>query len=325
MKALIVCHLGKGIGLGHFSRSMVIAKELSKNFDLRVQFLIQGNEFSNNDLKKFKATFINSKANLNDSIKKLSLVDIIFFDLNKKFVKNNLKEILIDLQILGTKIVAIDGLLNFRKYLNLIFIPSFYFPLFDSLNLDKAKIVYGWDSYLIDEKKIPIKWKYGRNILVLTGGGDITKLSDNWITMLDKNLPSKSILNWVSGPFSQKLNLPNKSRIKIIEHQAPDNLRLIMNKTNYAITVYGVTFFELLKIGIPTVVFSPYGKKDEVELKIIEELGLAMVAQNEYDATEMLVDLMNDSSKAKEFSTKSINQMKVSGIEKLALEVKELI
>ena len=324
MKALIVCHLGKGIGLGHFSRSMVIAKGLIKNFDLNVEFLIQGDEFTNNDLKKFKSIFININENLNESLKKLSKYDLIFFDLNKKFIKDNFNESLRKLQIMGTKLIAIDGLLNFQKHLDLIFIPSFYFPLNESAYINHSKIVYGWDSYLIDEKKVALEWKNGTNILVFNGGSNVNQLSNNLVAALDKNLPSESIINLVIGPFSFRQNLPNQSRTQIIEHQAPDNLNLIMSKANYAVTVYGVTF-ELLKIGIPTVVFSPYGDKDQEELKIIEKLGLAMVAHNEYDATEMLIDLINDQTRARAFSIKSINQMKDSGVEKLTSEVKELI
>ncbi len=325
MKALIVCHLGKGIGLGHFSRSMVIAKGLIKKFNLNVEFLIQGNEFMNNDLKKFNSTFINININLSERLKKLSSFDLIFFDLNKNFIQDNFNESLSKLQRIGTKLIAIDGLLNFQKYLDLIFIPSFYLPLNKKTNINLKKIVYGWDSYLIDEKKVSLEWKNGNNILILTGGSNIPKLSNNLIGKLDSNLPSDSILNLVSGPFSSKQSLPSQSRIQIIEYLAPDNLNLIMSEASYAVTVYGVTFFELLKIGIPTVVFSPYGSKDQEELKIIKNLGLAMVAQNEYDAVKMLIELMKDHNKARAFSVKSINQMKDSGFEKLASKIKELI
>jgi spore coat polysaccharide biosynthesis predicted glycosyltransferase SpsG len=325
MNALIVCHLGEGIGLGHFSRSMVIAKGLTNKFNLNVEFLIQGNEFISNDLKKFNSTFININMNLNERLKKLSSYDLIFFDLNKNFIQDNLYESLSNLQRIGTKLIAIDGLLNFQKYLDLIFIPSFYLPLNKNTNINLKKIAYGWDSYLIDEKKVSLEWKNGNNILVLTGGSNTTKLSNKWIAELDSNLPNGSIINLVSGPFSFKQSLPSQSRIQIIEHQAPENLSLIMSEASYAVTVYGVTFFELLKIGIPTVVFSPYGNKDQEELKIIKKLGLAMVAQNEYDAVQMLIELMNDHNKARAFSVKSINQMKDSGFEKLASKIKELI
>jgi UDP-N-acetylglucosamine:LPS N-acetylglucosamine transferase len=97
-----------------------------------------------------------------------------------------------------------------------------------------------------------------------------------------------------------------------------------MSTSNYAVTVFGVSFFELLYLGIPTVVFSPYESKDQLELKEISKLGLALVAENEIEATELLLELMNDESLARRLSLRSRAILSNSGANRLCLELANL-
>jgi spore coat polysaccharide biosynthesis predicted glycosyltransferase SpsG len=62
MNALIVCQAGKKVGLGHLSRSIVIAKILKKNFQANVKLLIQGNPVFHKDLVNFKHDFFPSRS-----------------------------------------------------------------------------------------------------------------------------------------------------------------------------------------------------------------------------------------------------------------------
>ena len=78
------------------------------------------------------------------------------------------------------------------------------------------------------------------------------------------------------------------------EHIAPSNLDHLISNANYAITVYGVSFFELLYHGIPTIVFEPYDIKLKSELATISAEGLALVARSEEDAIAKLNHLMTD-------------------------------
>ena len=91
---------------------------------------------------------------------------IYFFDLDPKFIPKKLIFFLKKISSFKAKLVSIDGLMNFKSILDLIFIPSFNFKLKKNYK-SKAKIVYGWVlTFLIIKKKI---WKIGNNILVLTG------------------------------------------------------------------------------------------------------------------------------------------------------------
>ena len=66
---------------------------------------------------------------------------------------------------------------------------------------------------------------------------------------------------------------------------------------------------ELLRAGVPTVVFSPYGTKDDAELIEISRLGLALVARDEVHATMELARLMKDPALAAKLSQASTAQL----------------
>ncbi|OFZ97453.1 MAG: hypothetical protein A3H35_11915 [Betaproteobacteria bacterium RIFCSPLOWO2_02_FULL_62_17] len=98
-----------------------------------------------------------------------------------------------------------------------------------------------------------------------------------------------------------------------------------MADANYAVTIYGVSFFELLHYGVPTVVFSPYDGKDDAELAIIAALRVALVATGETDAVGKLNKLMADHELAASLSRRARQRMSVLGRRKFTQAVAELL
>jgi spore coat polysaccharide biosynthesis predicted glycosyltransferase SpsG len=90
-----------------------------------------------------------------------------------------------------------------------------------------------------------------------------------------------------------------------------------MNSANYAITIFGVSFFELLKMGVPTVVFSPYGAKDLLDMQYIAKAGIALVANDERDAVEQMEKLMQDENLSRVLSLRAEESMKDAGSARL--------
>jgi hypothetical protein len=86
-----------------------------------------------------------------------------------------------------------------------------------------------------------------------------------------------------------------------------------MQTANYAVTVYGVSFFELLYYGVPTIVFSPYGDKDDSELTEIAATGVALVATDEVDAIAKLNNLMTNEALAASLSLHARQRLSVLG------------
>lgn len=323
MKALIVCQSGPGIGLGHLKRSIVVANLLSDKFDMTVKLLIQGEKFNITDLDKFYYEQIEIRDNLYKKIKEYEEFKLVFFDLSPENLPRNFLNILKLLKSEYTKTIAIDSLLNFHEFLDKIFIPSFFFE--NNSSIDMKKVVFGWDCFLIDDSYVPSRWKPGNKILILSGGADESNLGKRWPTILNNKLPNYCEITWVRGPFANKPKIPNKNNFSFIEKKAPDNLKSIMAETNYAITVYGVSFFELLKLGIPTIVFASDSNKKENELNKINDLNIAMVAKNESNATDMLIQLMNNDALANKISIDSSQMIKHSGIKKLCSEIQTLL
>jgi UDP-N-acetylglucosamine:LPS N-acetylglucosamine transferase len=98
-----------------------------------------------------------------------------------------------------------------------------------------------------------------------------------------------------------------------------------MDLASYALAVYGVSFYELLYYGVPTVVFSPYEDKDKAELAIVEAEGLALTARDAEDAVEQLHRLMQDEVLAMGLSQRARARMAARGEEKFIHAVAKLM
>lgn len=324
IKVLIVCQAGSGIGLGHLSRSLVIAKAFRARFKADVRLLIQSDSLERDDLKAYPHQFLPPNDELAEQIVKQDPVDLVLLDLQPERVPRELGNAISVMRKVGAKVVAIDGLLECRPELDLIFIPSFHFE--PPANLEKgAPIVFGWDCFLIDPQLSPLRWRHGRRVLALSGGSDATQLGETWPAILNETLPAATQLHWVTGPFAKRPIWPAAPRIRMVEHIAPTGLGLIMQESQYAVTVFGVSFFELLYLGVPTVVFSPYGSKDSKAISAIETLGVALVATSEREATKRLTKLMANDELALQLSQRSQAQIYLSGVRRLCSEITALM
>ena len=327
MNILIVCHAGKRMGLGHLKRSIVVAHSMKKKFDADVSFLVQGDSIKNDYLSDFKYQTFEVNKDLSAKIRQQVValdIQIIIFDLYAELVTVDFDGLLSELKKMNCKLISIDGLVNYHNNLDLIFIPSFYFSSRSNLKVD-IPVVFGWDCYLINTNKTQIDWEQGKRVLVLTGGSDTTNLGKTLPSQFNDVLAEDTELNWVTGPFADKPVFPKNNKFKIINHQAPSALDELMIKSNYALTVFGVSFFELLYYGVPTVVFSPYGNKDDNELNVIKAEGVALVAKDELDAIKKLEELMSDNILAESLSVNAKKLMSMPGEMKFTDVVSKLM
>ena len=308
------CHAGSGIGLGHLTRCISIWNELNNVNNLIIRFHIICDKPIPISNKKLIPKYIDINTEFNDNLT-LDLKyekQIFILDFNQNYINDNLINFF--LSIKNTKIIiAVDSLLKYHEYVDYFFMPTFQFHK-KFLNICNKKISWGWDHLLLNPKYDPVeKCFMNKKILILTGGSDSTNLGQTFPEKLDKNIEVNSEINWVVGPFSKQPILPNSQINNWKIHQSPKNLDDIFLNCNYSITIFGVSFFELLYYGIPTVVFSPYDDKDEKELAQIEKLGVALVAKNEDDAMFKLNVLMKDSKTSSLLSMNSKKLFKQSG------------
>lgn len=327
LKSLIICSAGPERGLGHMARALRVAGGFVRQLDAVVTVCVLGPRTNHAtsepvDVQFFEHTHSLCKTGLLERIQP----SVMLLDLAPQNTPSDLSEFLAAGKAANIKLVAIDGLLTHREQLDLVFIPSFRHPASTRVRApSEAKVIHGWDCYLLDEPPNPLPWHAGPRVLALTGGSDTTQLGRTWPTLLNDRLPDGTEVNWVTGPFAQAPVWPQPQRIRMRQHLAPNGLQPLMSRTNYAVTVYGVSFFELLQHGVPTVVFSPYGGKDDPELQEIEQEGLALVAKDEVDATEKLIALMGNEEPAARLSAAAAEKLSSRGIDRLCSEVKMLL
>ena len=221
-------------------------------------------------------------------------------------------------------LIGIDSLINYYTYLDLVWMPTFKLNS-QSDSEFTGKVLSGWDTLLI-QKRLPTReWRSGNKVLVLTGGTDSTRLGNILPRIIDSVLRDDSVINWVQGPFSARPKIPSNSRLKWNLHNAPSQLDDLILESNYAKTVFGISFFELLQYGKPIVVFSPYGNKDDNELKSLSNENVAIVANNPEIAVERLVELMGNDPLAKEYSDNALKKMSNHGAKNLSNKIYSLM
>jgi len=312
---LVVCHAGVGVGLGHLTRACVVALSLQQELGAQVQLLIQGDVVLMEAIDRFEHQFLPNHESLTDAVALLARqneVHLLVFDLHPMQVPVDIDDLFDELRNQDRKLIAVDALAEHSRFLDLVFIPAFQYQLPPNTE-DASKFIFGWDCFLLNVQHKQRPWQHGKNVLILSGGSYATKLGQNWPRELNDSLPEDSDLHWITGPFSQAPVWPECPCIQMHNHISPLRLDDFMRNANYAITVYGVSFYELLHYGVPTIVFSPYGKKDNAELRVIAGMGVALVATDEHDAITKLMILMEDNKLATTLSLKSLRQMSVQG------------
>src|SRR3990167_4468490 len=266
MNVVLICQVGAKVGLGHLSRVLSLALSLQKNSLVKVSLFIQGNKTPKKELGLIPHHFFQC---LHDWILALtqlhekSKIDFVVFDMSPTIPLDLFSNALSKIKKMGIKIIGIDGF-AYDTYCEWIHAPTFYV---DQKKIQKTKcpVYYGWDSYLLPkkvEKKHCDFSTWYQNVLILTGGSDVAKLGERWPLLIDAQLPLNATIHWVKGPYAQHPIIPKKTRLSWKIHRSPNSLSELMCCANLALTVYGVSFFELISYHVPTVVYSPYSDRD---------------------------------------------------------------
>lgn len=323
---LLICSVSPEIGMGHLSRLLSLANTLKKDKKIKTEFLIFGDLVKTNELSQFTVYNFSLNENLFEKIKTtsdLNNFDLLVFDLRHELKNINYAILFAYLKERKIFLISIDSLIEYSHILDLIWMPSICFNLSNN-SYNKNKFRLGWDTLLIDKRRQHKIWSKGFKILILTGGSDYANLGSTLPAELDKTFDKNFELHWVKGPFSQEPDISKKSKLNWTIHRSPQYLDDLITQSNYVITVFGISFFEALQYGIPTVVFSP-NNKDEDSLKVLSNENVAIVADNTKNAVRRLFDLVNNDEVAKKYATNALKKMSNNGTMKLANEIYSLL
>ena len=323
MRILNICHASPEIGIGHVSRLRNLSRAIMrKKKEIDINFLISG-ALEEDFLDPFKSAkidfYINDYHAILRHIDSLS-PDLIMLDLSPKIYNYNFIDFLKSINKKKIKIISIDGLTEFHTLIDLIWIPAF--TINDKILSEEIEVIrYGWDCFLI-ERSLPIKkWKHGKKVTFLTGGSDPTGISSILPKMLEKKIQNEIIIQWVRGPFSEIPQIPQFQNHKWTVFNKPTEVEQIIYESDYIFSVYGVSFFEALQHGKPTVVFPPYADNDKNELDKLKKEDVAMIASSLDDGIDKLNNLMSDNSLAEKFSKNSLSKLKDNGCDILAEKI----
>jgi len=324
---LLVCHASAALGIGHLTRMLALGKSMRKKEFHNLRLLILGEEVSRSELVGLSPCFLPLEMDFSLEVRSQVediLPQVVVFDLNPQLLSDDLESLFAWLSQRGIRIVGVDSLLVFCNSIDLTWIPSFFVHP-GKLSHCMGNTKYGWDSYLI-QKRLPSKtWSPGSRVLVLTGGSDSTGQGEALPQKLDAVLPLDTEIHWVRGPFAKPPTLPSMPRLGWVVHEAPDGLDELIVESNYALAIYGVSFFELLQYGIPTVVFSPYGGKDDLELNALREEQVSAVSIDTESAVLDLVRLMGDIETARRYSNMAMERLSANGSDCMAEHLASLI
>ena len=330
MNILLSSSLSSEVGLGHFSRMRALNNALQVIKECTVFFSIFGDIEQDVNKKNIDFSVISDVSDeffrlLVDFIRENS-IDALVLDFHESVDDYNLFKFLKVLRGNGVKLIAIDSLVKYQQYLDYIWIPSIYFDKSKVINKDGfCEVSFGWDHFLLDRNEKVNNWNSGNEVLILTGGADLLGLSSWFPAILDKKLPKLSVINWVKGPFSKHPNLPIKSNLIWKIHDSPKDMHKLICSNDYVWTLFGVSFFEALQYGLPTVVMPYDPNKNKAELGIIENKSIAIVASNPNDSVDALSFLMQNDNLAKELSKNAKSKMLDNGCNLLANKIYKLV
>lgn len=326
-RVLLVCQAGAALGIGHLTRMLALAQALSATDRADVRLLVQGNPLSREDLALVEHALIPLDADLSGVVAGASRdfnAGVVVFDLHPDLIPDTFGTLASDLRASGVRIVGVDALVEHCDVLDLTWVPS---VLVDERMIAHcgAPVHFGWDSFLIAHRTPVSEWVPGNRVLVLTGGSDVTSQGDTLPRLVDAALPDRAEIHWVRGPYASEPLVPATPRLRWEVHHSPDGLGRLMGEANYALTIFGVTVFELLHHGVPSVVFSPYADRTFPELDEVAAVGAALAADGAETAVAALARLMEDDDRARALSETGRERMAVDGAGRLAGLIHSLI
>lgn len=301
-KILIISDIGKEIGLGHYTRSRIIKKEINSFF--KNSFLIK-NIYFDNEINKKKILKIKTVSNFESLKKKTSEFkpNFVFLNNSKKFEKNFANKILNFLKknFKNTIIVSVDSYISYHNKINHIWIPNVEI---NNKYKFKKNIYFGWDKLLIQKnKKRKITTK--NNLLISTGSADKYGLIKK-IPKYFKTLTDDLNIHCLIGPYSKIPKNKNKFKIKYLTNVKNTNL---LNKFNFGFVTFGVSFFEFIFNNILVIAYIPQKKEKPLLVRYLRKKGFIVCTDNRsiLDSLKKLLKNKKEYQKRIKLVSKKIN------------------
>jgi len=309
----IVTAAGAGIGLGHLSRAVAVARAFQDRLAAGVRLTVLGEPVALKGLDLLQCRFSDEDAATAIHDELAHRPNALIVDLPRDGIGVRARAALA-CAAQNTTLVSIDRCLPDDIPYSLDWVPSFY--LEPALASDSRRRA-GWDCFLLGSAT-PTEWAPGRDAVVLTGGSDHLGLAETLPAALDRVLPETTRIHWIQGPFSRPPRLPAQPRLDWRIHRQPPDPLALMRQSQYALALYGVSLFECLAQGLPAVALTANRPADDPEIAAFRQSGVAAATNDQAEAAYFLAELMRDAGRSKVLSRRSRELLDGGGPARLA-------
>lgn len=324
---LIVCQAGALIGLGHLTRALCIARALQDELAAAVLLLIQAEPVARHDLALIPHRFVAADADLAAEVRQTCAAQAtraVVFDLHPERCPADMAGLVASLRADDIRLIGIDAALRWGVGLDLVVVPAIGVDA-ELRAACPAPVEYGWPWLLLSAPLPRPAWRPAADVLVLIGGSDVASLGHGLPALIDRHLPAGTRVRWVRGPYAPAPCLPAAPRLDWAVLDAPDGLAEPIRQCHYALTVFGVSCFELLAAGVPSVVFSPYPGGNRDELAGLAREAVAWVANDAPGAVKRLAALMADAAAASGLAIQAAARLDAGGGRRLAQRIGRML
>lgn len=184
----------------------------------------------------------------------------------------------------------------------------------------------GWDYYLLEQRNSAYRYasKDRKSVLVQIGGSDTDGVGEQLPRLLQQILPQDSQVHWVQGPYAPAPNLDAVEHLQWTTYHSPDDLSAIHQQCDVALVAYGVSLFELLMYGMPTVVVATSAGPDKEEWKAFKESSVAVAVESLQEAVNELSNVMVNSERREALHLLALEKMDGMGAQRLVDKVLQL-
>ena len=287
MSSFLLLSVGsRELGLGHLVRAGRLAQHIKNHTHHSVVEIARADNMGNG---------LNLDSNRKDS---KDIFSALLEDVKKFTYEEKFDFAVLDLPFdrIGIEFISlVKAARKIARYLVAIdrplgFINQFFWPPGEPV---PPNVVFGWDRFITEPKNVTLLRQDSADLIVATGGSDLHDLGEIWPGLIAGALQAGQLVDWVSGPYARNPRIPENSEIKfrVLTGVTDIPKEALASQAQIALCVYGVTFFELLALGIPTVVYLPEGAALRGEAEQLAAAEVAVVARDPMEAIWKLGEL----------------------------------
>lgn len=286
---ILACTAGTQTGLGHLRRMLAVARVLTDNHAAGVRMVIEGDATSMADLDLVPHRFCEQLEAVLPELVTHKQPDAIVFDVPQGRLNKEMMLLLQSWKDQGVRLISVDFAIPDHTLITHDHIPCFYCPP----SRNHTKVGFGWDHYLLEGGI----HHGGSGLLVLTGGSDAYGLGQTWPGLLDKALPLDVPVVWIRGPYAPAPAIPWDSQRSWTVVHNPEHMATHFAAADMALTVYGVSFFECLAFGLPTVSWVGHDGVSPEELEALDAAKITVRAPSPEAAVTQMVQLWQNKAR----------------------------